>query len=268
VANNHGRISIIMPAYNAAQYINEAIQSVIDQTYTHWELLVINDGSTDQTLQIIEQFDDERILVFTQEKNHGVSAARNLGLKQVKGEFICFLDADDILPPCSLLSRVQIFENPEVNFVDGQVDFIKDTHIVRIYRPSLINKNPQEELILLTGSCFMGLSWMLRNTNNIVPFRTDLSHCEDLVFFIENSQEGLYTYTNDCILHYRQNSVSAMRNLTGLENGYNKTLQILKEKNIHSSLLKQYRTKVRSIMFKSFLKQGQLLNALKTLFNT
>lgn len=93
---NAGLVSVIMPAYNAQEFIAEAIQSVLAQTYTHWELIIINDGSTDQTQIIAQQFaeQDQRIRLITQ-KNQGVSTARNTGLSQAQGGYISFIDSDD-----------------------------------------------------------------------------------------------------------------------------------------------------------------------------
>jgi glycosyltransferase involved in cell wall biosynthesis len=77
--HNHPQITVLMPAYNAAGYIAEAIASVLQQSFTDFELLIVNDGSTDNTLDIINAFDDERIVVISQE-NAGVAAALNTGL--------------------------------------------------------------------------------------------------------------------------------------------------------------------------------------------
>jgi len=92
------KVSIIMPAYNAAVTIEESIQSVIAQTYPHWELLIIDDGSTDTTLKIIKQAADNdiRIRIFLNKNNQGVAASRNEGIKKANGEYIAFLDSDDL----------------------------------------------------------------------------------------------------------------------------------------------------------------------------
>lgn len=95
-------VSILMPAFNAASYIAESIQSILAQTYQNWELIVVNDGSNDQTLEIAKSFEaDSRIKIISQ-KNAGASAARNTGLKNAKGEYVQFFDADDILAPTKI----------------------------------------------------------------------------------------------------------------------------------------------------------------------
>ena len=90
-------VSIIIPCYNAEKYIAETIQSVINQTYKNWELIVVNDGSTDNSPDIIKEFvaNDNRI-AFIDKPNSGVSDSRNKGLAKAKGAYIAFLDADDV----------------------------------------------------------------------------------------------------------------------------------------------------------------------------
>lgn len=87
--------SVIIPVYNREDTIHRAITSVLDQTYTNFELIVVNDGSTDNTLEVVRSFTDERLKILTQEENRGANAARNLGIKVSSGKYISFLDSDD-----------------------------------------------------------------------------------------------------------------------------------------------------------------------------
>src|SRR5882757_4082321 len=102
-------VSVIMPAYNAEKYIAEAINSVKQQTYTAWELIVIDDGSTDNTAAIIKKYagTDNRIM-YTYQANGGQGKARNNGLKKATGEYVAFLDADDLWIPEKLNTQVEI----------------------------------------------------------------------------------------------------------------------------------------------------------------
>src|SRR5665213_988407 len=92
-----GKVSVIMPAFNMEGFIREAIQSVFAQTYPHYELIIVDDGSTDSTHEALAPFLDRITLV--RQKNAGPSAARNRGLQIATGEFAFFLDADDLLLP-------------------------------------------------------------------------------------------------------------------------------------------------------------------------
>jgi glycosyltransferase involved in cell wall biosynthesis len=109
-----GLVSVIMPAYNTARFIGQAIRSVLAQTYTHWELLVIDDGSTDGTSEAAAGFGDARIRCIRTE-NRGLAAARNVGIDHARGEFIALLDSDDAWFPGKLSVQMKVFERePEV----------------------------------------------------------------------------------------------------------------------------------------------------------
>ena len=96
-------VSVIMPTYNNARFIEEAIQSVINQTYPHWELIVIDDVSTDDTQAIVKRFEDNRIRYLSLDTRQGhPSKVRNIGLKMAKGNYIGFLDSDDVFYPQAL----------------------------------------------------------------------------------------------------------------------------------------------------------------------
>lgn len=101
-------VSIIMPAYNAEKYIEEAIQSVLKQTYTNWELVIVNDCSTDKTEQIIKKYQeqDQRIKLYSLPKNQGVANARNAAIENAFGRYIAFLDSDDIWLPEKLEKQI------------------------------------------------------------------------------------------------------------------------------------------------------------------
>src|SRR4051812_44490454 len=98
MALEYPKVTVLMPAYNADKYIEDGISSVLSQTFTNFELLIINDGSTDNTLKVIESIRDKRIVVISQE-NKGVSAALNLGLAHARAPYIARFDADDICLP-------------------------------------------------------------------------------------------------------------------------------------------------------------------------
>ena len=101
-------VSVIMPVYNADEFLEESIKSILAQSCTEWELIIIDDGSQDNTAEICDRYSgaDTRIKVIHQQ-NGGVSKARNVGIDEAKGKFIVFVDADDILPDDSLEKRIQ-----------------------------------------------------------------------------------------------------------------------------------------------------------------
>ena len=111
------KISIIIPVYNVEFYLTDCIESLRSQVYKDFEVLLINDGSFDSSGKICDEYaiKDERIRVF-HKKNEGVSSARNLGLIEAKGEWICFVDSDDWIEPNTLSSIFPIGDN-EIDFV-------------------------------------------------------------------------------------------------------------------------------------------------------
>jgi glycosyltransferase involved in cell wall biosynthesis len=107
-------VSVIIPAYNCGSFIGETIQSVRQQTYTNWEIIVIDDGSTDDTQKVVGSIHDPRIR-YIRTLNQGNYWARNRGLKEARGEYIAFLDADDIVLPEKFAKQVRLFmEKPEL----------------------------------------------------------------------------------------------------------------------------------------------------------
>ena len=109
------RVSVIIPAYNQADFLGAAIQSVLAQTYPNFEIVVVDDASTDLSIEVVKQFDDPRIKLLMHEENRGLPASRNTGMRASLGEFIAFLDADDIFHPEKLESHVAFLDNnPDV----------------------------------------------------------------------------------------------------------------------------------------------------------
>lgn len=103
------RFSIIMPLYNKVPYVRKAVESIIGQTYRDWELVVVDDGSTDGSGEVVKDFDDDRIRLIRQE-NAGVGAARNRGVAETTAPYICFLDADDWWEPTFLEEMAGLIE--------------------------------------------------------------------------------------------------------------------------------------------------------------
>ena len=154
-------VSIIMPTYNAEKYIQESINSVINQTYTNWELIIINDGSTDKTLEIIKenQLIDSRIKLINQ-INKKQAAARNAGFKIAKGDWIAIIDSDDLWMPDKLEIQLYNSGRSDVIYTGGIINYqltgLKSTYktIFGLYEgldmyKELYNFNPIPNLSVL-----------------------------------------------------------------------------------------------------------------------
>jgi glycosyltransferase involved in cell wall biosynthesis len=141
-------VSVIIPAYNGSPFIRQAIQSVLDQTYPHAEIIVVDDGSTDDTPQLVGAFGPRVTLI--RQHNQGVAAARNAGLRAARGEFAAFLDQDDWWRPEKLAQQVTCFAaDPDLGLVHTNVAHFDDTTSSYTGRLS-----PVEESSVLVGRTF------------------------------------------------------------------------------------------------------------------
>jgi len=119
------KVSVIMPVYNSEKYLEETIKSVLGQSYSNFELIIVDDGSTDNSLNIARRFakEDKRVTVIELKENQGISKARNEGLKRARGEFITQFDPDDVMLPDAIKSRLEFLNShPEVDLVFGRLD--------------------------------------------------------------------------------------------------------------------------------------------------
>ncbi|MEL7035897.1 MAG: glycosyltransferase [Cyanobacteria bacterium J06592_8] len=153
-------ISVIIPAYNAEKTIEKTIKSVCDQTFSDWELIVINDGSTDNTKDIVSQIKDDRILLFSFE-NAGLPASRNRGVEKSSGEFVAFVDADDLWTSDKLeLQLKALQDNPKAAVAYSWTDYIDESdRVIYSGRHISLSGNIYEKLLvrhfLENGSNFL-----------------------------------------------------------------------------------------------------------------
>lgn len=124
-----GLVSVVMPVHNSARFLREAIESVLDQTYQNWELLIVDDASKDDSLSIAHEYEkkDTRIRVLLNERPNGIpSAPRNIGIRAARGRFIAFLDSDDIFFPWKLEQQLPLFEEEDVTVVYANYEKMKE----------------------------------------------------------------------------------------------------------------------------------------------
>jgi len=218
--------SIIIPAYNADKYISETINSVLSQSYADWELIIVDDGSTDKTAEIVKQFckKDNRIKYYYQ-KNSGVSVARNFGLNKAKGEYISFLDADDIWLNDFLIETTSFLEeNQKIGVVNTNVRFI--------------NKNSEKLDILYSGvdsDCINDMLFFnLKNkttgpsgtvcrkqfVNDINGFNLFLSNVADKMFYLDLSKVTEIKNIDKVLWLYRFHENSMHKNVDNIINDY------------------------------------------------
>jgi glycosyltransferase involved in cell wall biosynthesis len=157
------KVSVIIPAYNYADYLPEAIESVLNQTFDDFELLVVDDGSTDNTREVMRTFVHDPKVRYLYQDNQGLAAARNAGIRNTHGEFVAFLDADDVWLERKLENQVDIMDSkPEVGlvytdiyFIDGEGKILTDRQWARRRKKTMF-----EDLLfsnVITGSASSSL---------------------------------------------------------------------------------------------------------------
>lgn len=240
------KVTVLMPVYNAEKYVGEAINSILNQTFIDFEFLIINDGSTDNSLDVIKSFDDLRIKLINNEMNLGISPTLNKGIDIAQGDYLARMDADDI----SLSIRLE----KQVEFMDSHQHIGICGSWVQTFDKSgdqSIWKYPQthEELLflLLFNTCFAHPSVCIRKQvflDSKLRYRQEFVPAEDYYLWAElasitqffNLQEVLLRYrfsetqiSNDSLL--RQKNVSMIKRKVLNDIGVKSVLLLKKRKN-------------------------------------
>jgi glycosyltransferase involved in cell wall biosynthesis len=188
-----------MPVFNREEFIAEAIQSILSQTHKNFELIIIDDGSTDDTLRVISRFSDKRIILLKNGENKGVSASRNKGIEKAEGNFIAFMDSDDISMPQRFEKQLNILQQNENIIICGS--WLKLLTSEKIIRHRERHKDIIARLLL---SCPLSLGSVMLKTFvlNEERFNSNLKYGEDYDFWsrvcwlgeMYNIQEPLLLY--------------------------------------------------------------------------
>lgn len=247
-------ITIIIPCYNQAQYLDECLQSVLDQTYTNWECIIVNDGSLDDTQELAQKWceRDSRFSYFFQQ-NEGVSTARNFGIKKAKGDYIQFLDGDDILENDKIFNQVNFLEKEEkvdIVYSSNRYFFSEDkANLFAINYTGILptvdismNDTNQKEVLSMRNVCTICSSLYRCKIFDSIQFRKVIY--EDWFFHVECS-------LNNFIFHFKnfENSTCLIRMTTesqmikhisqqNTSNNFNIEFENLKKKfNFNSKLI-------------------------------
>ncbi|MDB5114750.1 MAG: glycosyltransferase [Mucilaginibacter sp.] len=204
------KITVLMPAYNAEKYIGEAIESVLLQTYGDFELIIVNDGSTDGTVKIINSFNDERISVINQ-RNMGVAAALNTGIKYSRAPYIARFDADDICYPDRLEKQFNFLEqNPDYILVGSDADYILENNDF-LFHFKCIAHSHQEIMQKLYFYCpFVHPTVMYKKESvcNAGGYPPDAHNFEDYLLWTSIANMGKLCNLPEPLIKYRLNSNS------------------------------------------------------------
>lgn len=229
-------VSIIVPVYNASKTIDKCISSILEQTYKNIEIILINDGSKDNSLEIISKYahKDKRIVIIDQQ-NSGVSCARNKGIKIAKGKYLMFIDSDDYIDSNTVslllekmyLSKVDIIRfNGYIEKKDGKfqnIEFPIANNLVLISpddNKKIVEKffHPQKSL-----RCYSPLLFL--KNENIILFNEKLSYLEDKAFYLENILNSKSVlFINENLYYYTYNTSSITKNIDVFVNNIKKLL--------------------------------------------
>jgi len=198
-------VSVIIPTKNRAHYVSSAIQSVLDQTFGDFEIIVVDGASIDNTREVISKFDDERICYIREKKDRGVSASRNTGIKHSRGKFIGFLDDDDRWMPTKLEKQLNLInKNPHIGVVSTGAWEIKNSGKVTGYTFPLLRGNIFPKI--LRNNCVGGCSKVLVRKEcfkKVGLFDEKLPAGEDFDLWIRLAKYYQFDYVRECLVLYR-----------------------------------------------------------------
>lgn len=203
-------ISVVIPCYNQARFLGDAIESVLAQTYRDFEIVVVDDGSTDNTAEVAARYAG---IHYLRQKNQGVEAARNAGLGESSGEYLVFLDADDRLLPGALETGLEnLRARPDCAFVYGNCRYISaDGTIMSSHQPPRVES---EHYLALLHDCFIwmpGLVMFRRSVfESVAGFDVSLGlrNAEDYELYLRIAREFPIYGHNEIVAEYRQHEAN------------------------------------------------------------
>ncbi|MBD2345357.1 glycosyltransferase family 2 protein [Anabaena subtropica] len=208
------KVSIVIPAYNAMAYLPTTLETVFQQTFTDFEILIINDGSSDNIIDWVSSLTDSRIRLITQE-NQGLTGAHNTGVIEAKGEYIAFLDADDLWEPSKLEKQVSYLDkNPEVGLVDTWVMLIDEDGIST---GTVLKTNAEGNVwqqIIQCPTVVCGSSPLVRNScfQKVGLFDPEMGGSSDWDMWIRIAYRYAFGLIKEPLTLYRQHRSSMSKN--------------------------------------------------------
>ena len=205
-------VSVILPVYNAELYVRESIQSILNQSFSDFELIILNDGSTDDSEIVISEFQDERIKYVKNETNLKLIDTLNLGLKLAQGKYIARIDADDVAFPDRFEKQITFLENnPDFGLVGSFAECFGDTNGILKY----VEEDQDIRFALLTHNPFIHSTIMVRSTvlkENNLTYKKDQLHVEDYDLWIQMLAFTKAKIIPECLIKYRvhENQISTV----------------------------------------------------------
>jgi len=204
------KVTVLMPVYNAENYIGDAIKSVLEQTFIDFELLIVNDGSTDNTEKVIQSFSDPRIVLIQQARS-GVGAALNTGLKFAKAEYIARFDADDVCYPHRIEIQYKfIISNPEYIVVGSAGDYMDmdGNYIFTPAPPAYTNEDIRQLKYKVCPFIHSGVFYKKEIILNHGGYNVNAHTFEDHLLWLSIANEGKFYNFSQALLKVRLNPQS------------------------------------------------------------
>ena len=197
-------VSIVIPVHNGERYIKESIDSCFIQTYGNIEIIVVDDKSTDNTLEILKGY-GEKIIVIPVEKQNGLGNVINIGIRASKGKYIARMDADDIMYPDRILKQIEYLENnPNCVAVGGQIDIINEESEVTGHREyAQKDKDLKKNRFLFQPFAHPAVTLRRSTLEEIGLYPEDMWKVEDVKLFLILSTKGEFANLPDTVLKYR-----------------------------------------------------------------
>jgi len=200
-------VSIIMPSYNTGKYIKESIKSVLNQTYINWELIIVDDSSTDNTDSVVKPYlEDERIKYLKNEKNSGAAVSRNYALREAKGKWIAFLDSDDLWHPEKLERQIEFMVDNDYKFTYTnyiEIDENSKSNGKRVSGPKCITKHG------MYNYCWPGCLTVMYNADAIGLIQiADIKKNNDYAMWLKVCRKASCYLLNEELAMYRKRSGS------------------------------------------------------------
>ncbi|WP_103567464.1 glycosyltransferase family 2 protein [Campylobacter concisus] len=204
--NKNPVVSVVMSVYNAEKYLDDAIQSILKQTYKNFEFVIINDGSNDRSLEIIKKYknEDDHIILISRE-NRGLISSLNEGIAKARGEYIARMDADDISLPFRIEKQLQVMEHDKNIVVCGSwINIFGENINEKVAR--YFEHDKQIKANLLVSCCFAHPSVMIRKdalTNNNILYDERFKNAEDYYLWTQLAKVGKFYNIPEILLKYR-----------------------------------------------------------------
>ena len=201
-------VSVIMPVYNSAKYVQEAVNSILQQTYDNIELIIIDDASLDDSLRLIESYVDSRIQIYKNDTNRGISYSTNRAIGESKGKYIALMDDDDIATYNRIKLQVDFMEqNGDVDILGGAAAEIDSGgQVTKFCNIPRFNSKYIKAVLLFNCMDFYNGTAMVRKefiVKNNLQYREECYGMQDFRFYIESSKYGKITTIGDLLLYHR-----------------------------------------------------------------